>query len=145
MLSHRFWSRILLHLNIRITLSPHLFLLHWCSAAACTLLPWWVHLLPLTASPLQLVQNTLGEQNTPVSQQLPATMTYSIKQHQFGLANTLQYLPTTAPLDIKDELASAPTPANLYRKVGFLTYWLVQRSDNAEHSGNVEQQTHQYV
>lgn len=75
-------------------------------------------------------------------------MTYSIRQHQFGLADTQQYLPTTAPLDTKNELASAPTPANFYRKVEILTKRLVQRSDNAEHSGNGEeawQQVHRYV
>lgn len=75
-------------------------------------------------------------------------MTYSIRQHQFGLADTQQYLPTTATLDTKNELASAPTPANFYRKVEILTKRLVQRSDNAEHSGNGEeawQQLHRYV
>jgi len=72
------------------------------------------------------MQNMLGEQNTPISQQLSETMTYSIKQHQFGLADTLQYLHSTASLGTKHELASALIPANLYRKVEILTNRLVQ-------------------
>lgn len=94
------------------------------------------------------MQNMFGERNTQENQQLSGTMTYSIKQHQFGLADTLKYRPTTASLDTKNELASAATPANLYRKVEFLTNRLVQRGDNAEHSGNGEgawQQIYQYV
>lgn len=94
------------------------------------------------------MQNVLGEQNTPVSQQLSETMIYSIKQYQFGLADTQQYLPTTALLETKNELASAPAPENFYRKVEVLTKRLVQRSDNAGHSGNGEetwQHVHQYV
>lgn len=94
------------------------------------------------------MQNMQNEQNTPVSQQLSEALTHSIKHHQFGLAGTVQYLPATAPLDTKNELASVHTPVNLYSKVEFLTNWLVQRSDNAEHSGNGEevcQQIHQRV
>lgn len=81
------------------------------------------------------MQNMLGEQNTPICQQLSETMTYSIKQHRFGLADPLQYLRSRASLDTKDELASAPIPANLYRKVEILINQPVQRSDNAEHPG----------
>lgn len=72
------------------------------------------------------MQNMLGEQNTPMSQQLSETMTYSINRHQFGLADTLQYLRSAASLDTKNELASAPIPANLYGKVEILTNQLVQ-------------------
>lgn len=43
------------------------------------------------------------EQNTPISQQLSETMTYSIKQHQFDLADTLQYLRSAASLDTENE------------------------------------------
>lgn len=63
------------------------------------------------------MQSVLGEQNIPVTQQVSETTTYSIKEHQFGLADSLQYLPTTASFDTKNELVPAPTPANLYRKV----------------------------
>lgn len=133
MLNHGFWSRIQLRLNTTtFPLNP------FCCPGALLLppvrfcLPSWFRLLPLIASPLQLMQNMLGEQNTPMSQQLSETMTYSINQHQFGLADTLQYLRSAASLDTKNELASAPIPANLYGKVEILTNQLVQWSDNEE-------------
>lgn len=87
------------------------------SAAACIFLP--AIMIPLTLtdrSPLQLMQNTLGAQYAPIRQQLSETMTYSIKQHQLVLADTLQSLCNIASVGAGNELASAPISANLYRK-----------------------------
>lgn len=77
------------------------------SAAACAFLP--AIEIPLTLTnrpPLQLMQNKLGGQHVPISQQLSEPMTYSIKQHQFVLADTLQYLCSIAAVDTGNELAS---------------------------------------